>query len=128
MRIAARVALVAFLSLVVATTTGLLASNSLPATKLGQNATAVTANGLKPADCASISLTNTVIGSGTVAGSSGNDLVLGSSGSDIIDGGAGDDCIVGGAGSDTITGGLGTDVCIGSATTTFVTCETTVIR
>jgi hypothetical protein len=63
MRIAARVALVAFLSLVVATTTGLLASNSLPATKLGQNATAVTANGLKPADCASISLTNTVTGS-----------------------------------------------------------------
>jgi len=71
MRIAARVSLVAFLSLVVAATTGLLASNSLPATKLGQQATAVTANGLKPADCASISLTNTVIGSGTVAGSSG---------------------------------------------------------
>jgi Ca2+-binding RTX toxin-like protein len=128
MKIAARLSLVAFLALVVAATSGLLASNSMPATKLGRNSQAVTSNGLKPSDCAALSLTNTVMGATVVTGTSANDLVLGSSGIDAIDGAAGDDCILGGAGSDTINGGLGIDVCIGSATATFVSCETIVIR
>ena len=125
MRIAARVALVAFLSLVVAATTGVLASNSLPATKLGQVGTPVTANDLKPSDCGSLNLANVVTGS---TGSAADDLVLGTSGVDDIAGGDGDDCLVGGAGNDTITGGAGTDVCIGSGGATFASCETEVTR
>lgn len=126
MRVATRWSLVALLSLVAAATSGLLASNSMPATKLGQTGTSVTADGLKPSACSSISVTNIVRGSTTITGTSGNDLILGSSGADVIDGGNGDDCIIGGAGLDTITGGAGTDVCIGHAGVTFSSCETTV--
>ena len=109
-------------------TTGLLASNSVPASRLGRVSMAITANDLKPAECASVNVTNIVTGSGAVTGTNGNDLVLGSSGIDIIDASGGDDCAVGGSGLDTIAGGLGTDVCIGSSSATFATCETEVRR
>ena len=113
---------------VTAATTGLLASNSVPATRLGRVSIAITANDLKPAECASVNVTNIVTGSGVLTGTSGNDLVLGSSGIDLIDAGAGDDCAVGGSGLDTIAGGLGTDVCIGNNGAVFATCETEVRR
>jgi Ca2+-binding RTX toxin-like protein len=121
------VAALALIGVGAVATVGLLASNSLPATKLGQSVVSVTANDLKPADCASVSVTNVVTGGGTVNGSSGNDLILGSSGDDTIDGSSGDDCIVGGAGADTITGSAGS-VCIGSADATFVGCGTRITR
>jgi Ca2+-binding RTX toxin-like protein len=124
----ARLAAVLAVVLIAAVATvGLLASNSLPASQLGQSVRAVTANDLKPGDCASVSVTNVVTGGGTVDGSSGNDLILGSSGVDTIDGSSGDDCIVGGAGADTITGSAGS-VCIGSADATFVGCGTRITR
>jgi Ca2+-binding RTX toxin-like protein len=124
MRVATRWLLVAILSLVALATTGLLASNSMPATKLGQSGTSVTADGIKPSACSSITVTNIVGGSGTFSGTGGNDLILGSSGLDAISGGNGDDCIIGGSGLDTINGGGGTDVCIGHAGVTFLFCET----
>ena len=127
-RIAARWSLVAVLILGAVATTGVLASNSLPATKLGQAAAAVTSNELKPSDCSSVNVTSLVTGLGTITGTGGNDLVLGTSGIDVMNGGAGDDCIIGGAGLDAITGGLGTDVCIGSASATILTCEVVVRR
>ncbi len=83
-----------------------------------------TANDLKPAACSSIFLSNIIRGSGTINGTSGNDLILGSSADDIINGNGGNDCIVAGAGNDTIDGGDGTDICIeGSGTNTTVNCE-----
>lgn len=124
MRVATRWLLVAILSLVALATTGLLASNSMPATRLGQSGTSVTADGLKPSACSSFTVTNVVTGNGTFSGTSGNDLILGSSGVDVVSGGNGDDCIVGGSGLDTINGGGGTDVCIGHAGVTFLFCET----
>jgi Ca2+-binding RTX toxin-like protein len=127
-RIAARVSLAAFLVLAVAATTGVLASNSLPATKLGQAGAAISANALKPADCGSLDLSNVTVGSGTFAGTADDDLILGASGADDIVGGDGDDCVVGGAGADTITGGAGNDVCIGSGNATFASCETEITR
>jgi Ca2+-binding RTX toxin-like protein len=124
MRVATRWLLVAILSLVALATTGLLASNSMPATKLGQSGTSVTADGIKPSACSAISVTNVVTGNGTFGGTTGNDLILGSGGVDVISGGNGDDCIVGGSGLDTINGGGGTDVCVGHAGVTFLFCET----
>lgn len=125
-RAATRWLLVALLSLVALATTGLLASNSMPATTLGQADAAVTADTLKPSACSSISVTNVMTGSAAISGTTGNDLILGSAGADDITGSSGDDCIVGGAGADTIDGGDGTDVCIGHAGVTFAACEVTV--
>ncbi|HMK07725.1 MAG TPA: hypothetical protein VK449_01720, partial [Anaerolineales bacterium] len=44
------------------------AANTVPATRLGQQTNAITANTLKPSACASISLTSIVTGSGTFNG------------------------------------------------------------
>lgn len=68
------------------------------------------ANDLKPPQCAALTLTNLVIGTG---GTNSADLVLGGPGLDTLNGNAGDDCLLGGGGIDTIAGGPGTDVCIG---------------
>jgi len=82
---------------------------------------------LKPAECAGLSLSVLVIGSGSFgsASATANELLIGSAGTDRIQGGHGDDCLVGGAGNDTLRGGTGTDVCIGGGgTDTFSGCET----
>lgn len=64
----------------------------------------VTANDLKPAECASLNLSNVVEGSGAFVGTAGNDLILGSAGVDKIAGHGGDDCIVGGGDNDILYG------------------------
>ena len=100
-------------------------ANTVPATRVDYNVSAITINDLKPAACAGLSLTNLIIGSGTLTGTSGNDLILGSSGVDVIDGLGGNDCILGGGGDDLITGGDGNDVCQGGpGNDSFSTCET----
>jgi hypothetical protein len=66
----------------------------------------ITANDLKPAECAGLNLQNIVTGSGSFAGTTGNDLILGSAGSDIIDSLAGNDCLVGGDGVDQLYGSI----------------------
>lgn len=102
-------------------TTAITAANTIPETGADVNDVGITANTLKPAACAGLTLSNLETG-GT--GTAGNDLMLGTSGNDSIDGGDGDDCLVGGNGVDTLDGGNGTDVCIGTAASTFLNCET----
>jgi Ca2+-binding RTX toxin-like protein len=77
----------------------------------------VTANDLKPPECAGITLYSVVTGSGDITGGNVNELILGSSGADIIYGKGGDDCILGGAGNDEIIGGLsnGIDILLGGS-------------
>ena len=105
----------------------LTATNVVPATRAGSAVPgAPTANQLKPAACASLSLTTVLAGAGTITGTGAAELVLGSAGVDTMRGAAGTDCLVGGAGNDSLRGDGGTDVCIGGAgTDTFdSTCET----
>jgi Ca2+-binding RTX toxin-like protein len=101
------------------------AGNSVSGGKVGQTSVAITADTLKPPECAGITLTTVVIGA---TGSSGNDLLLGTSGVDVMSGGNGNDCILGGGGADTIDGGAGTDVCIGGPGIDVLlpTCETAI--
>lgn len=122
-----RIALFVLFVLVVASVaSAFTAANSIAPSDIGFQSVSVNANGLKPAACAGVALTNVIHGSGTITGTSGNDLILGSSGEDIIDGLGGDDCIVGGGGDDIINGDDGTDICIGGdGNVTFLNCETT---
>ena len=73
----------------------------------------ITANDLKPPECAALPLTIVIVGSGTINGGSSNALILGSAGVDTIRGQGGNDCILGGGGNDDIRGGNGTEVLIG---------------
>lgn len=105
--------------------TAFTATNTVPASYLSERASAVGANDLKPAECASVTLSTKVTGVGILDATLNADLALGGSGLDTISGLAGDDCVLGGGGNDTIDGGLGTDVCIGGpGTDTFLACET----
>ena len=119
-------ALLGLLVLIVMSVVGSLAAgNVVPPSGAGAAAFTINANALKPSDCSALALTNTVVGSGTINGTSGNDLILGSSTNDSINGGTGADCIVGGSGNDSINGGNGGDVCIGGpGTDTFQNCST----
>jgi Ca2+-binding RTX toxin-like protein len=104
---------------------GLTNANSVPSTKAADRSQAITANTLKPTECAGITLTAVVRGSGVINGTSGADLILGSSGVDTISGNNSGDCILGGGGNDSINGGNGADVCIDRlGTNTFTNCET----
>lgn len=64
----------------------------------------ITANDLKPPECAGLDLTNIVTGGGAVSGTPANDLILGSAGSDTLDSLGGNDCLVGGDGNDLLFG------------------------
>ncbi len=91
---------------------------------VGAHSSSVMANDVKPDACMGLNLVNIVSGTGTVTGTSGNDLIVGSASADTIDGLGGDDCILGGGGNDSIDGNTGTDVCLGgSGTNTFTACE-----
>ncbi|MBE9479372.1 MAG: hypothetical protein IMY80_05345 [Chloroflexi bacterium] len=86
------------------------AANSVPASRLDDDSFPITANALKPAECAALNLTNIVVaGNGTA----GNDLILGTAGNDTLRGGDGDDCIVGGSGDDRLDGQRGNDILLG---------------
>lgn len=106
----------------------LAAANNVPISGKLDTTVALTPNNLKPSECAGLTLDTFVVGSGTVAGSSGNDLILGSTTADTIRGSSlavnnadGDDCILGGSGDDTLLGdaiwwtlfGDGNDVILG---------------
>jgi Ca2+-binding RTX toxin-like protein len=99
------------------------ANNTVPGGKVSSSTFAITADALKPAACAGVSLTTIVSGT---TGTAGSDLLLGTSGADVMSGGDGNDCIVGGGGADTIDGGAGTDVCVGGPGSDVLlpTCET----
>jgi Ca2+-binding RTX toxin-like protein len=89
------------------------AANSVPVTRAGISSRSIGPQDLKPAACASLTLTNLVTGSGAINGTNAADLVLGSSGIDTVLAGNGNDCVLGGGGADIINGGAGADVCIG---------------
>jgi Ca2+-binding RTX toxin-like protein len=113
------------LLIVVSVVSAFAAGLSVPASNAGQQAIPVTAEDIKPPACDALYLTNIVSGSGTLTGTTANDLIIGSAGPDTIDSLGGDDCILGGNGDDSITGSDGTDVCLGgSGADTFINCET----
>lgn len=98
---------------------------SVPASNIGQQTISINVQDIQPDACQGLYLTNVVRGSGTITGTSANDLIIGSAGPDTIDGLDGHDCILGGQGDDQITGGEGTDICLGGpGMESFLTCET----
>ncbi|PWB72165.1 MAG: hypothetical protein C3F07_12400 [Anaerolineales bacterium] len=125
LRILFRLSILGLGTLIIVTSmTAVAATNTIPATRVGERNNSFNINYLKPSACAGITVTNLVSGSGSLTGTSGNDLILGGSGADLIDGSGGDDCILGGGGDDQIAGGDGSDTCIGgSGTDVFTTCE-----
>ena len=100
----------------------------VPATRLTNQARAITANTLKPASCSAITVTNILYcpsSGGICNGSNADELIIGSPNNDTIQGKGGNDCIIGGGGNDDITGSQAKDVCIGGpGTDTFAKCET----
>lgn len=106
----------------------LTAANTVPATRAGLTSQSIGPNDLKPTDCAGITLTALVVGSGVFEGVAANELILGGPGADQIRGRDGDDCVLGGGGDDQLRGDAGTDVCIGGPGTDTLdaNCETQV--
>ncbi len=105
------------------------ASVTTPGSSAGTFNAPITADDLKPPECAGITLTHVQAGSGVIIGIGiRNELITGSAGVDTINGMQGDDCILGGGSDDDITGGQQTDVCNGGgdAGDTFTTCETVI--
>ena len=86
------------------------ASVTVPPSKLDDRIYTISANDLKPPECAALDLTNVIAGGN---GGSGNDLILGTSNADTFAGGDGDDCILGGGDNDSLNGGNGVDVLLG---------------
>lgn len=123
-----RILLFALLALIVISIINVLAAVNIVPTSLKTDfSTSLTVNSIKPAECASITLTNLVscAGGGTCSGTDSADLILGSPNAETINGGDGNDCILGGGGDDDIAGGKGTDICIGGpGTDHFGECET----
>jgi Ca2+-binding RTX toxin-like protein len=94
----------------------LAANNVVPATRLTDQSSALTANSLKPPTCSAITLTVILYcptGGGACDGTDASELVIGSAANDDIQSGKGDDCILGGGGNDSIRGEQNADVCIG---------------
>lgn len=106
----------------------LTAANTVPATRAGLTSQSIGANDLKPTDCAGITLTALVVGTGDFEGGAANELILGGAGLDRIRGRDGNDCVLGGGGNDELRGDAGTDVCIGGPGTDTLdaNCETQV--
>lgn len=120
-------ALVATFVVVLSVGVAITATNVVPVSRADSpSGGAPTANQLKPAQCAALSLSVVRVVSGTFTGTAAAELIIGSSGVDTLRGGNGDDCILGGSGNDSLRGDGGTDVCIGGpGTDTFhSTCET----
>ncbi len=124
-----RFAFTTLATLIITSATFAFAANiSIPATHLANQASAITANTLKPAACSGIILTAIVycpVGGGNCDGTAANDLILGTPNIDIIQGRGGTDCILGGDGDDDLAGSQSRDVCIGGpGTDTVKKCET----
>ncbi|MBI5294387.1 MAG: hypothetical protein HY869_02845 [Chloroflexi bacterium] len=113
-----------FALIAVSTATAFAAGIAAPDSNVGRKSLAVTAEDIKPSACNEIALTQIISGSGTLNGTSGNDLIIGSSGDDIIDGMGGDDCILAGSGDDSLAGNEGADICLGGpGSDTYTSCE-----
>jgi Ca2+-binding RTX toxin-like protein len=120
------------------------AANIVTGSKADDQSFPITPNDLKPRECSALNLTNLIIGSVNIQGTSQNDLILGSAiddrvnakqgndcvfsgdGNDILRGMQNNDILIGGAGDDDLQGDKGTDVCYGGLGTDASdgTCET----
>jgi hypothetical protein len=103
------------------TTQAFTASNTVPATNIGQFTQAITPAQLEPTECISggVTATSIVSGTGTINSTAANQLVLGSSAVDTMTDTFGSVCMVGGAGNDAFNGFTGGgDLCVVSSTTT----------
>jgi Ca2+-binding RTX toxin-like protein len=111
---------------IVSLTSVMTAANSVPVSHADEITNAIGVNDLKPASCASLTLTNLVTGSGVFSGTDASELIIGGSGIDSILAGGGNDCVLAGGGADVLNGGAGTDVCDGGpGLDTFdLSCET----
>jgi Ca2+-binding RTX toxin-like protein len=92
---------------------GSAATNIISASAVGSATIPITANQIKPPECAALNLTGIISGNGSVNATNNSTLILGGPGNDRLRGGNGDDCIVGGAGNDDLTGNNGNDVLLG---------------
>ena len=117
---------VAVVALVAVVGIAVTATNTIPVSRADDLSRAIGVNDVKPSQCAGLTLTDVLAGSGTINDPNGNaTLVLGSAGADTINARNLDDCVVAGGGNDSINGGAGSDVCIGGpGTDTFTNCET----
>lgn len=107
--------------------TAFAANIDVPVTRLTDQASAITANTLKPAACSALNLKRIEVCTGGVCNATGaSELIIGTAGNDIIHSKNGDDCILGGGGDDDISGDNGTDICIGGLGVDILdnTCET----
>lgn len=98
----------------------LTASNTVAASNAGTTALSITPNTLKPPECAAITLTSLVTGSGgNVESFTGGSLIIGSASSETLKSSIGNNCVVGGAGTDTVDVRIsgGTEFCIVSSAT-----------
>jgi Ca2+-binding RTX toxin-like protein len=104
---------------------GSAATNSVSRSSLGDITSPITANDLKPPECAAQDVTNLIVDTGTISGTASSDLILGGSNDDTISGEGDDDCIVGGGGDDILIGSADKDTCIGGPGTDTLdaTCE-----
>jgi len=124
--------LAGLIALILASTIGAVAAaNTVPPSRLTDQSRPITANDLKPPECAALNLTTLVVcpaGGGPCNGSGARNLILGSPNVDDISGGGGNDCLLGGGGDDILDGGGGKgDVCIGGpGNDAFFRCETAI--
>ena len=104
--------------------TALTAANVIAGSRAGISNTGVTANDLKPVECASLNLT--VVRGPVPGGGNANALIVGTAVGESIQGNGGDDCILGAGGNDFLRGNGGNDVCVGGPgiDTFHSTCET----
>ena len=110
-RVAFAAGIVGGICVLASVVSGVAASNSMPSTRASDLTATITANDLKPPECASINLT--VVLSITATGTGASALRLGTAADETNSLGSGSDCFLGGAGNDTLTGGGGVDVLLG---------------
>jgi Ca2+-binding RTX toxin-like protein len=91
----------------------LAASNAIGESGADVDSFPITANDLKPTECAALDLISIVASDGDFRGTDQNELVLGGAGADKIDSKGGNDCVLGGGGDDELKGQDEDDVILG---------------
>ena len=104
-----------FFTMILSAISAIAAANSVPVSYAMDITIPIDQNHFIPSQCAGMTFDNIITGSGSINGSSRNDLIYGGPGNDNIRGGMGDDCIIGGGGNDTLRGQNGDDVLIGGS-------------
>src|SRR5688572_15277087 len=77
-----------------AVVTALSSANVVPASRASDTQNPITANNLKPSECAGLNVTAKIAGSGTLTGTAAAELIVGGPGADTISGGGRGDCVL----------------------------------